>query len=267
VPFTLLSHQAPVLPLKLLRPRWFCATALAIGSMAPDLEYVFVASPSRQIGHTLVGQLTFCLPLTLILVWLVRLVVARPVALHLPDLGPFHLRDYRLLGRARPTFLDAARVTSSALIGSLSHLLLDGLSHGDGFIVERVRLLRAVVHLFGRPVPIYRLLQHGGSLVLALFTLWFLAYMGRRRLIRRWAGDDAAGMVRPPLASYARLWTPVALFALAGAGLRLVEWWNLGIWRGPTIVGHLVFQAACFAFLGACVGSLLARRVPTPRDS
>jgi len=40
MPFTFLSHQAPVLPLKIAAPRWFDGTALVLGSMAPDLFFV-----------------------------------------------------------------------------------------------------------------------------------------------------------------------------------------------------------------------------------
>ncbi|MDP4013047.1 MAG: DUF4184 family protein [Candidatus Nanopelagicales bacterium] len=40
MPLTFGSHQAVVLPLKMLKPRWFDGTALVIGSMAPDLFFL-----------------------------------------------------------------------------------------------------------------------------------------------------------------------------------------------------------------------------------
>src|SRR5438552_11102134 len=99
MPFTFFAHQAPVMPLKLVFPRRFCGLALAVGSMAPDLEYFFRGQLGSVVGHTLAGQFYFCLPLTLLLVWVIRNVVAEPLSCHLPDGGGFHLRDLRALAR------------------------------------------------------------------------------------------------------------------------------------------------------------------------
>src|SRR6185295_14226025 len=116
MPFTFLAHQAPVLPLKLLRPAHVSGTALVIGSMAPDFEYFIRGQPFSTISHTLVGQVVFCLPLTFLVGWLVR-----------DLLGP-------LLGRFRPTTpILSVRYLACALAGSLSHVAWDGFTHGDGW--------------------------------------------------------------------------------------------------------------------------------------
>jgi hypothetical protein len=66
---------------------------------------------------------------TVVVSWLIARVLAPVVADHLPDAGPFHLRDSRGLGthRFRPL---PTPVSASA--GAASHLLLDHLTHGWG---------------------------------------------------------------------------------------------------------------------------------------
>ena len=48
-------------------PRATSGTALVIGSMAPDVEYFLNGYPTSTVSHTWLGQLTFCLPVTLVL--------------------------------------------------------------------------------------------------------------------------------------------------------------------------------------------------------
>src|SRR5688572_1173917 len=132
MPFTFFAHQTPVIPLKLLFPRRFSGLALAIGSMAPDIEYFLRPDDARLVGHTLLGQFYFCLPLTLLLVWVVRSIVAEPLSRHLPDGGGFHLRDLAALARPLSP-LDWLKAALSALVGSFSHLFIDGFSHYNGW--------------------------------------------------------------------------------------------------------------------------------------
>jgi len=144
VPFTFLAHQAPVLPLKLARPSWFSGTALVIGSMAPDFEYFLRGDPTSTLSHTLLGQVVFCLPLSLALVLVVERLLAPTVPQHLPDLGVLHVRDYGALAHKRRGLGGWLVVATSALIGSFSHIAWDGFTHGHGWAVAlRRRLVRA----------------------------------------------------------------------------------------------------------------------------
>ena len=65
MPIPLLSHQAPLLPLKMAWPRYFDGTALVVGSMAPDLADSFGPWLAFQ-GHEPLAQLWWSLPVTLI---------------------------------------------------------------------------------------------------------------------------------------------------------------------------------------------------------
>jgi hypothetical protein len=118
LPFPLLAHQAPVLPLKLWRPAWFSAVALCAGSMAPDVD--FAIRPERaHLGHSLVGQFVFCLPITLAATFATARYIA-PV---------FRREALHPLASARAFVI----VVTSALIGSFSHLAFDAVTHGRRF--------------------------------------------------------------------------------------------------------------------------------------
>jgi hypothetical protein len=182
VPMTFLSHQAVVLPLKIAAPRWTSGTALVLGSMAPDVEYFLRGYPMSVVSHTWLGQLTFCLPVTLVLYWVVTRVIAEPVAAHVPEGGEMHLHDYALL-RHQPSGLGGwAIVAASALIGSSSHVALD----------------RLVAVLGG--VPYHSMLASRAWIavnvalwvVLAAISLLLLRHIGRHRLLRRWVAARVA---------------------------------------------------------------------------
>ncbi|MEU5724874.1 DUF4184 family protein [Micromonospora sp. NPDC047738] len=129
MPLTFPSHLAPVLPLKLWRPRWFDGVALATGAVAPDVGYLFTGTRFElgQRTHTLGGLLWWCLPVALAYAWIVRRVIAG-IAVHLPGERLFAWRDYAALGGVRHPW----QVTvCSALIGAFSHVGWDRMTHSD----------------------------------------------------------------------------------------------------------------------------------------
>jgi hypothetical protein len=176
MPFTFLAHQAPVLPLVLLRPRWFDGIALCIGSMAPDLAYLASGTRCAFASHTGPALLWFCLPVTLVLTALVRR-CAGPLLAHLPL--PAGTR-----GRLSPLTTPAPAWTItlvSAGIGAITHILLDACTHRRGLGVALWPALKSVaLHLGDRPIPIYALLQGPGSLLLALLAALCLRALARR---------------------------------------------------------------------------------------
>lgn len=180
MPFTFLAHQAVVLPLKAWRPRWFAGTALVIGSMAPDFEYFIRGTPRSTVSHTLPGQVLFCLPITLVAVYLLRRVVAVPLFSNLPRVGPLDTTAFARLGAGEnPGYWRRAVV--SALIGSGSHCLWDGFTHSYGWFVLRSEALRAPLFtLGGRSVPVYKLLQHGSTVVGGMAALGMLVWIAPR---------------------------------------------------------------------------------------
>ncbi len=242
MPFTFLAHQAPVLPLVLLRPRWFDGVALCVGSVSPDLAYIVSGTPLRFASHTGPALLWFCLPATLVLGALTRRVAPALLAqLPLPvrrRLGPG-------LGAA-PAWIVTV---TSALIGAGSHVLLDGFTHPGGLAVAHFAWLRApALTLAGRPMPVYSLLQGPGSLLLALVAVACLV-----ALVRRAPGDDAP----PPASGPAGRRTFLAL-TLAGMALALAV-----ALAGFPVGGlpALILRLAALGFAALVIAALAAERV------
>jgi hypothetical protein len=217
MPLTFLSHQAVVLPLKLAAPRWTSGTALVLGSMAPDVVYYVRGLPAGgAASHSWLGQLTICLPVTLVLFWVVTRIVAAPLAANLPSGGGLRLEEYRLLRAQPPTLRHWAVVAISALIGSASHLVLDR-SSGGWSAEEYPQSFAALATDFLPPGRAWWVVQLVLWIVLALPTLLMLRFIARRGLLARWArerGFIPAGSLtaaRRPLL----FWSPVIITAIA----------------------------------------------------
>jgi uncharacterized protein DUF4184 len=167
VPFTL-SHPAAVLPL-MRRP--FVPAALVAGAVAPDVPYflarlgVSEASSQDWYGpllnatetHSFDAGLLVNLPLAVVLVAAHRMLRA-PVTALLPS-GLCLPEPERVPGlRAKVRY--TVWLLVSALIGIASHLVWDSFTHGDGFLVTHVEVLRASA-LGGLTVA--RLLQYAST--------------------------------------------------------------------------------------------------------
>jgi hypothetical protein len=160
--------------------------ALTAGAASPDVAYLVDGSglPVWPFSHQWTGLVGWCLPVSLVLVFLLR-AAAPTVAAHLPAGGFLALRDYGALGRVRhPWWV----TTSSAVLGGASHIVLDDLS-------ARHVALDVAAEVTGML----------GAVVLAV-------HIGRRRLIRRWHGPPAPAPTRPAL-----FWGVAAFVALPGA--------------------------------------------------
>jgi hypothetical protein len=142
------AHPAAVIPLARPLGRFAVPSALAIGSMAPDLWY-FVPLLERHDGHSLAGLVWFCLPAGLIVYTLFHLILKQPlIALLSPRLGAF-----------TPAGVPEAplrAVMVSLLAGGLTHLAWDALTHSyaDG------------------PLP-HNLLQHASTALGTMVLGWW----------------------------------------------------------------------------------------------
>jgi hypothetical protein len=168
VPVTFPSHAAAVLPLHhAFRDRLWLLPLIA-GSCAPDVAYAFWAGGA--FSHSPLGVLTFCLPVGLLLyVWLAALVLPA-LQLALPKVGRFEPARFlstRGLPQVRSQWVWAA---VAVLLGTLTHVLWDGLTHRLHEPAES--LYGAVkVSLFGHQVHLTGVLQLVSSLGGALVTL------------------------------------------------------------------------------------------------
>jgi len=252
LPLPLLAHQAPILPLKLWRPARFNGTALVLGSIAPDLEYVLRrgAAGGRAFAHSYTGQILFCLPVTLALVLLVGHLRLADVLV--PRLGP---RFAWLQGAATDVTTKGGlvRAAVSALLGSFSHVGFDGLTHG---VLPR-RLPVSHLRVAGVAFPTEALVQIVASVLGAMVALWLLHRLSR--------------LPAPPMPPRQSGGAAVALLGAAGALLGLLG--ALPAIRDPDsyfhagrfyVWGHVAFLVACGAGVGVLVAALILRFAPPP---
>jgi hypothetical protein len=142
MPFTL-AHPAAALPFRRFCPRFFNFPALVAGSIAPDAGYCFGSLNLEDFSHTLAGSVEFCLPVGVVLLGFFY-GLRQPVVEHLPErqrkmLEPLCLRP---MG-------SSLIVVVSLLIGIWIHLLLDSFTHKQGWLVEKLPVLRTVIFSVG----------------------------------------------------------------------------------------------------------------------
>jgi len=115
------AHPAAVLPLAAVMGPLAVPSALAIGSILPDLWY-FVPLASRDESHSIPALFWFCLPLGTAAYLLFHLLLKQPlIALLSPRLGAF-----ACAGLPRVPWYG---VVASLLVGALTHIAWDVLVH------------------------------------------------------------------------------------------------------------------------------------------
>jgi Domain of unknown function (DUF4184) len=176
VPFTL-AHSAAALPFRRLR---LVPSALIIGTLAPDFEYLVKLDAHGRIAHTFPGVFVLTLPLALLVLWIFHRFVKLPVVRLLPDglQGRLSkdLEEFRFLGVSR--FL---HIVASILIGIATHILWDSFTHRGTWLYARWPLLRQSFHLpFEGTIPLYKALQHGSSVLgVAVLLIWLVLWYRR----------------------------------------------------------------------------------------
>lgn len=254
MPLTFLAHQAPVLPIARRWPGRVDGIALVIGSMAPDMAYVLAGSRFSLWAHGFPAVVLFSLPVTLAVSWLIARVVSPVLWDHLPDAGPFRLHDFRALARHRFVWHRAAL---SALVGALSHILVDHFTHAWGFMAVHVDWYSTVIgEALGREWTAYRIAQYVGHVGGAAACLWLLARYGRER----WLAVGAAEVAPYPVSGR----STVVLVGVSTVGLVTGLVWVVTDPSGRA-TDVLRVAASCFAGLVAgCTVLRGARRSPAP---
>ena len=221
MPFTI-SHVAAVLPGHRILRRYGLLSAAIIGSMVPDFGFLFPWPLERSQTHGAMALLKFCLPVGLTAWALFQLFIKPAWGAVLPGRWRWRLRAEHPtapLGRWQ-TWAAAALII---LLGAITHLIWDGFTHEDG---RGVRLLSILddygPDIHGHSMRIYRLLQHGSTLVglsVVLAAAWIWAEggeAGRRVAAASQDGAELSALERHAwLAAY--LLVPAALLAVAFA--------------------------------------------------
>jgi len=255
MPWMIPSHPAPLLPLKLWKPAAFSGLALVLGAAAPDLEFVLQVQQDWVVSHTLLGQLVFTLPVVLALHALLTTLVFPWLVPLLPFGAPWHLED---LLRLRPaaTLADGVRIGVSGLLGGLSHVVLDGFTHGthSGWAVPYLPALATPVPMPSGPVPFHDVLHVTLTIVLGAWAVRMVRDGARRRLLAQWYPHErSATRMATPLQRRGALAYVAACAALGiavGAARSREEW----EWIELGAYGFLAFT-----FYGVTFGAALDR--------
>ncbi len=190
MPFTP-AHAAAVLPLM----RWLGAasvpSALVIGSMVPDFVFFHADMGRRHETHSLPGLFSYCLPVGITVYLLFHAVLARPLVALAPPGVESRVRP--LVGQPLPLSLKHwLAVAFCLLVGAATHLVWDGFTHENDFGVAAFPTLRTeLTAVGGYPVQVYKVLQHGSTLVgLGIVSMWCLRAL--RRLPPHSGGESGA---------------------------------------------------------------------------
>lgn len=168
MPFTL-SHPAAILPLRKALGGRLPFYALIMGSISPDLGYFFgFGSYFTDNSHTFYRSFTFCLPMGIVLLLFFSLLknglfLLLPKALRLLGSALDHPNQWKL-SNLPFTIL-------AILVGAWIHIFWDSWTHYDGFVVERLEILKWQIV---NDIPIHRILQHASTLGGAIFILLFV---------------------------------------------------------------------------------------------
>jgi hypothetical protein len=245
MPLTFPAHQALVLPLKLRWPKHTDATAMCVGAAAPDLLYPVPGVGSS--GHGALGVVLLVVPLTFGISSLLRWRCALGVFGNLPDVGPFRLHSYRAITRRRPTTLVTL---TSALIGALSHVLIDAFTHTGRW---GSTLLGLDETWFTAPIrgdmSGARVLQYLGHTVGSAVAIALFFYIGRSRQLEQWYGAATVAAVRH--------------FAMPASSR--VVFWSTSLLVAAFVTAALRAAGASLAFSaidGVVVGALCAGAIP-----
>jgi hypothetical protein len=162
MPFTLSHPAAAALFPRLVKRDTLPLAALAIGTMAPDFEYLLRLEPMSYWSHSAVGIFSFCLPAGMVALLTWELLLRDPVRqLFALRSGPV---PSSVSGPGALGWL--ARAVLALIVGSATHVTWDGFTHWDAWGVGMVPALAGpAAVVFGRVVPWYNMLQHASTVV------------------------------------------------------------------------------------------------------
>lgn len=263
MPFTV-SHVIAVLPLATPRFRGrLVPSGLVIGAMIPDWPYFFPPRGTSGWTHAAYGPVSIDLLLGLaavaLWVWLIR----SPML----DLAPTWLRT-RLGDLPTPSRTSVVWWLTAALsviIGALTHVTWDTFTHPNRWGTTH---LPALTEVFVGPLPLYKWLQYGSSVlgmagIVTVLSVWW----------RRAAHRSAAPTTWSPRARHLA-WAVLVLAPATTALLSvLVPGWRYGDGFDERTIVRAVFRsftAAGIALLTVCAvwwsvrRSGVRRRRPQP---
>lgn len=212
MPLSIFSHQAPGLALKVKFPKIFDGTALCLGALIPDFNFIFdffFPINFYAITHSLIGQLIWTIPLAIIATYIFSRflgpfcarIASKKGKLYEP-LRYFGVDQWKHIKNKNYSRNSWIIITYSALIGGITHILLDWPAHkyvyllypwivGPNFdflfysIVD-YGMITIGPFTFEANLTLYNLLWVVESIITLIIALYYLRYIKKHDLIRIW---------------------------------------------------------------------------------
>lgn len=165
MPFTF-AHPAIVVPLHQLIKK-SSLSALVIGSLIPDFEYFLRLRMESKYSHTVLGIIWFDLPLGFLVYMIYQSIIKTQLLHRLPYY--FRIR----LSESSNIKNDTRIIIISLLIGILTHIVWDSLTHYNGYVVTH-SFLRENMNIASISIPLYKFLQHLSTLVGISFLINYI---------------------------------------------------------------------------------------------
>lgn len=230
-----LAHMAAALPFYGARRR-LCFDALLIGTMMPDLPYYvgssnLVADHAHQWG----GIITYNLPVGLLVFaawyWGVKPALVALIAPFLKTVAIYPPPDgYKKVDTPNPLSVLVLSVIFGLIVGAVTHIIWDGITHTDGFIAQQVGWLQMPIYIYPfKGTSMARVLQYVSSIVGLLVLLGFGGLM-----IKRWYDAHRytslryteAGQTRVEQASQPFFTTPQSIAIISVMIALSLLWWG-----------------------------------------
>ena len=178
MPFTF-AHPAILLPFKKHIKRHLSASALIIGCIVPDFEYFIRLRITSEISHSIIGMFLFNLPIGLLLHLLFHLIIKQPLTNNSPS---FLKERLTVFTSKTPNYStkQLLKVAVSILLGAISHVVWDALTHQHGFFVQASCFLQSNLSFRGYDISIYKLLQHFSTFIGFVAISHFIAQLPRQ---------------------------------------------------------------------------------------
>jgi membrane-bound metal-dependent hydrolase YbcI (DUF457 family) len=210
MPNSLISHQTPGMLLKIKLPRKIDGTAICIGAFVPDLNTfvdLFTDLRFRNITHSLLGQIIWTVPITILLTIIFCRYIAPFIAKFARNTS-FFSKPLRYFGFDEFNHLEKKEFDKrlivvaiySAFIGGFSHIILDLPSHQYVELFYPWLLIQTSDFL-SIPFIIFETFEFGGKeFILSTFTmiwtiediiflitsLYLLRYIKKNMMLQKW---------------------------------------------------------------------------------
>ena len=176
------GHPAIILPL-CKYSKWFSTKGLIIGSISPDLEYLFHLAPKRTFGHSISDawwfDLIICLVFSIVFHAFVRDVIIDRMPLFLQERF-YRFKKFNWLKYLSNNWLV---FLTSSLIGIYSHILWDSITH-TGIVTDSIPILKHnLFQVYGIDILIYKVLQQLSSFIGSLYVIYYVFKLRRTTIL------------------------------------------------------------------------------------